>query len=59
MKKNHVWIVEGFVDYGIYETWEPCASVGLSREDARREMKNEWKENYPGDKFRVRKYISE
>ena len=53
--KNCVWVIECMCDDG---NWLPCANAQLTREDARRELRIDWKRNYPDGKFRIVKYIS-
>ena len=52
MKKRYVWIVE----MKSKRVWEPCADAALTRGDARRNIRHEWQDNNPHDKFRVCKY---
>lgn len=52
--KNYVWVIET-LDNGKFV---PCADAKLSRADARRSVKFDWKTNWPEDTFRITKYIS-
>jgi hypothetical protein len=54
---NSVWVVEMWVDEpGNRPQFVPVAGCGITREDARREMREYWKENNPDDIFRVTRY---
>ena len=52
----HIWVIEMF----IYNKWWPSVGMAISRERARKKMK-EWKNNPQNinDKFRIRKYVRE
>lgn len=48
----HIWIVEIWLD----GKWKPTVGSGLTREDARQELRR-WKQKCLNDKFRLQKYI--
>ena len=49
-----IWVVE-ILEKG---RWKPSVSIGLTRQDARRERDFYWKYNFPNTKTRIRKYIA-
>ena len=49
---HHVWIIEMLCD----GKWLPTVGCGLTREDARIKMRDEWKRPMPDEKFRVWPY---
>ena len=50
----NVWIVEIWTG----KRWEPTVGTSLDRKHARDELR-EWREVYPLDKLRLRKYVRE
>ena len=55
-RENHIWVVEViFNPSSKGAKWEPTVGVGLTRDDARREME-EWKTEVQGAQFRIRRY---
>ena len=51
---KHLWVVE--VQFGRQGAWEATLAVSLSRKGGQAEVKH-WQEFYPGEKFRLRKYV--
>lgn len=51
---RRLWVVEVWDE--VYERWEPTVGAGLLKEDALMRMHDEWKENNPDDRFRLRCY---
>lgn len=50
-----VWIIEMAVLKKRGYQWEPTVGTSLSREDARKSIK-QWRKNCPNDMFRLRQY---
>ena len=51
---NHIWVIEWYLD----GEWLPTIGCGITKDDAKSALKNEWKSNNPNDKFRIVKYVS-
>jgi len=50
----HIWVIE----IKICKEWEPCNDCcRLSRSEARELMVHNWKNTFPDEKFRVKKYV--
>ena len=57
MRTNRIWVVEVLHDSASYLGWRATVGVGLTREEARKEMVV-WKRRNPCDRFRLCRYSS-
>lgn len=53
--QSHIWVIEYYDPRT--SAFDPVADAHPSRSDARRQLKFDWKFNYPDEKFRVVKYV--
>ncbi len=51
-RRPYIWIVEMWD----WTQWVPTVGAGITRKDAERNIRQEWKPNNPDDRFRVRRY---
>lgn len=56
MKFACVWVVEMWNDAPRRDRWEPTVGTGLTRDDARCELRG-FRRNNPNDRFRLRRYV--